>query len=179
VLEAANKLGLSDRLTEILTSDHGEAFGEHGTRFHATTIYDELLRVPLIIHGPQIRARRIKTPVSLVDIAPTLLDMFQLPTPGEYMGQSLTPLLAGKNFEFSRPIAADSRLKRSIVFPGGWKVIHNERLDATEVYNLKRDPKELKNLHPLPELEDEVVLLHAFFEQHRLRKDGYEPPYRK
>lgn len=179
ILGTAARLGLSQRLTLIVTSDHGEAFGEHGTRFHSTTVYDELLRVPLIIHGPQITPRRIATPVSLVDVAPTVLDLYQLPTPGEYMGQSLAPLLAGQSFQFERPIAADSRLKRAIVFPGGWKVIHNDRMDATEVYDLKRDPGELHNLYPIPKLEDEVVLLHAFFEQHQLRKDGYEPPYRK
>ncbi len=179
VLAAAKKLGMKDRLTVILTSDHGEAFGEHGTRFHATTVYDELLRVPLIIHGPGVVPRKIATKVSLVDIAPTVLDMFQLDTPGEYMGQSLTPLLVGKQVTFSRPIAADSRLKRAMVFPGGWKVIHNQRLNATEIYDLERDQRELKNLYPLPELEDEVILLHAFFEQHRLRDNGYVPPYRK
>ena len=180
ILATAARLGLSMRLTIILTSDHGEAFGEHGTRFHSTTVYEELLRIPLVIHGPQIAPRRIETPVSLVDLAPTILDLYGQPLPGEYMGQSLTPLLAGESFEFDRPIAADSRLKRAIVFPGGWKVIHNERMDATEIYDLKRDPAELHNLFATtPIFDDEVVLLHAFFEQHQLRAGGYEPPYRK
>ena len=60
----------------IVTSDHGEAFGEHQTREHSKTIYEELVRVPLLIRGPGVAAGRIDERVGLIDLGPTILDLF-------------------------------------------------------------------------------------------------------
>ena len=77
-----------------LTSDHGEAFGEHGEIAHSVFVYDTTLRVPLIMTGPGVPQAGIDTPVSLVDVAPTALGLLgaeRLDTDGVDLG----PLMAG------------------------------------------------------------------------------------
>lgn len=181
VLDEVRRLHLSERVYLVISSDHGEAFGEHATRYHATTLYEELLRVPLIVHGPGIAAQTIDEPVSLVDVAPTVLDLFGLSTPGRFMGQSLAPLLARRPFRFARPIVAETRLKQAIVFPDGIKVIVDQRRKTVEVYDLTRDPEEQDDLweHSEEKVRPRVPLLRSFFQQHTLTEGGYKPPYRK
>ncbi len=163
----------------ILSADHGEAFGEHGNKTHGTTLYDEELRVPLLIRTPNRLKRRIKTPVSLVDIGPTLLDAYGLATPGTMMGQSLVPYLRGQEALLKRPIAAETRLKQAMITPDGMKVIVDTRRNTIELYDLTVDPGEQTNLaddHP-ERLAEPLSRLRRFFEVHRLKKPGYEPPY--
>lgn len=175
-----DRLGLAGRTTLIVTADHGEAFGEHDTTQHGTTLYEELLRVPLLVYTPTAKARRVDTPVSLIDLGPTILDLFGAPTPGTYMGQSLVPFLRGESPRLSRPILAEGRLKRALYFPDGLKVITDERRGTVELYDLKRDPEELRNLatEGSTETEPRVGAIDAFFLAHTLKKSGYAPPYR-
>jgi hypothetical protein len=180
VLRALDDLGLNDRTLLIVTSDHGEAFGEHGSKFHGGTLYDELLRVPLAIRGPGVAARRVSTPVSLVDLGPTLLDWFGQATPGAFMGESLMPFLLGGERTFQRPIAAETRLKRMLLFADGYKVIEDVRRKTLELYDLGADPGELHNLADGidPDGERHVLLMRSFFQLHRHHRD-YRVPYVK
>jgi arylsulfatase A-like enzyme len=163
----------------IVSSDHGEAFGEHGTTKHTKTLYEELLRVPLFIRGPGISARNIDEHVSLIDLGPTILDLFGVNTPADFMGQSLVPLLAGRTGHLNRPIVAEGRLRR-VLYWGDLKIIDDPRRKVVEAYDLQKDPRELRNLF---DTDRERVLpalaaLRGFFEVHRLRIDGYEAPYK-
>ncbi len=66
----------------ILTADHGEEFGEHGGHYHGTSVYEEQIRVPLIISAPgSLHARRIAEPVQSIDLLPTLLSALDIPKP--------------------------------------------------------------------------------------------------
>ncbi len=88
-------LALSDEVTVLLTSDHGEEFLEHGRLVHEQ-IYPESLRVPLIVLHPDLRRpRRIRTLVESIDIAPTLYEIAEIPPPS-MSGRSLVPLLMGR-----------------------------------------------------------------------------------
>ena len=83
----------------VLTSDHGEEFGEHGrVGWHSHTLYDELLRVPLILRlpGGEGGGREVTTPVRLIDLAPTLLDLAGVAAPPSFRGRSLLPFLRGR-----------------------------------------------------------------------------------
>jgi arylsulfatase A-like enzyme len=181
IVAAVERNGLGARTFIIVTGDHGEAFGEHNSHYHATTLYDELLRVPLIIRGPKIRGQRIDVPVSVTDVGPTVLDLMHQPTPPSFLGQSLVPLLAGVTTAFERPIVAESgRGMRAMVFPDNFKLILDERNGTLELYDLTADPGELRNLYDRPEAQgkERLARLRAYFDAHEYRNAGYEKPFR-
>ena len=178
---ALAKAGLADRTILVLAADHGEAFGEHQTTWHAVSVYEELLRVPLLVHVPGLASRQVATPVSLLDLGPTVLDLFGQPTPGTYMGQSLVPFLRGATPVLTRTIAAETgRLQRTVVSPDGFKVIEDLRRDTLEAYDLATDPGELVDVvdDPDPRVEARVREMREFFGRNALRREGYRPPYR-
>jgi arylsulfatase A-like enzyme len=78
----------------VFFSDHGEEFWDHGGFEHGHQLFDELLRVPLVVRAPGVAPRRVDAPVSLLDVVPTLLDLLGLPA-GTTDGQSLVPLMQG------------------------------------------------------------------------------------
>lgn len=175
-----------DSILLIISADHGEAFGEHNSRTHGTTMYDEALHVPLIFWSPMTeervvgRARVVDDLVSVIDLGPTILDLFGVATPGHMMGQSLVPYLKGEAPELTRPIIAETRLMRALVTPGRLKLIVDTRSGRAELYDLSRDPKEMKNLIDDEELARKpLAQMRRFFDVHTLRKDGYEPPFVK
>ena len=90
---AAFLRSLSEDAVVVFTADHGEAFGEHGQRFHGSTLFDEELRVPLVLCLPPARnlgpPRSVDTPVSLVDVTPTLLDLLGFDIGYPQHGESL------------------------------------------------------------------------------------------
>lgn len=170
--------GLGARVVWLVSADHGESFGEHGVTFHAKNIYEELVHVPLWIRIPGVKAARIEAPVSTMDLAPTLLDLFGVETPGEYMGQSLVPYLRGdEDVHLWRPIAAETHLKQSLLFADGFKAIRDQRSGTREVYDLKKDPKELKNLidSANPKYQDALDL---FFKVQLNPRYAKQAPYR-
>lgn len=163
----------------MVSSDHGEAFGEHGTKFHTKTLYEELLHVPLIVWGPEIPARAHDERASLIDIGPTVLHMFRQATPAESMGRSLLPLMLGRAERVPRPLIAEGRLRRAY-YKGELKVIEDEVLKLVEIYDLESDPGETTNLFDIdPERTHPAVAeLRAWLAENTLREGGYEPPYK-
>ncbi|MBI2939976.1 MAG: sulfatase-like hydrolase/transferase, partial [Chloroflexi bacterium] len=92
VLDRLEALGLAEDTIVVYTSEHGDMLGEHRMIMKCVP-YEGAVRVPLIIRAPGLPARRIATPVSQVDLVPTLLDLLDLPVPGHVQGTSLVPLL--------------------------------------------------------------------------------------
>lgn len=180
LLEYLDKQSLSSRCLLIVSADHGEAFGEHRMRYHALSVYDELLRVPLLFHHPRLQKAAIGTPVTTLDLSPTILDVFGLPTPGCFMGQSMKSLLLGGTVKFTRPIAADSgRRKQALFFPDGIKVLRDLQTDTVQVFDLRRDPKELHELTDTQrDVEPYIGATERFFETHTLKIPGWKPPWR-
>ncbi len=80
---------LPERAVVALTSDHGEALGEHDAWGHGLNLYQEALRVPLLIRGPGVPAGEVADPVQLMDLAPTLLGLVGVDTPEGMEGRSL------------------------------------------------------------------------------------------
>lgn len=95
LLETLEKSGLQDETIVLVTADHGEAFREHDTLFHTVGLHDEVLHVPLLLRVPGVAPAVIDRPVSLVDLAPTLLELAGAAPLPEIQGQSLVPLLHG------------------------------------------------------------------------------------
>jgi arylsulfatase A-like enzyme len=96
VLDALAKRPFADHTVLIITSDHGEAFGEHGLYRHGFELWEELVRVPLLVYVPGVTPRRVSVRRSAIDIVPTILDIFGVAPPpadrpGAFHGVSLLP----------------------------------------------------------------------------------------
>jgi arylsulfatase A-like enzyme len=150
-----SRLHLADDTVVIVTSDHGEEFGEHGSLGHSRHLYDEVMRVPLIFWGPGRvpEGRRIEGPVSLVDIAPTVLEFTGIPLPPGYRGESLGPLMEGRDrradpIVFGEHIAKDQSLylvARSATHK--WIARQTDRgPEMVEIFDLRADPEERTNI---------------------------------
>lgn len=173
---------LAGRAALVVMADHGEAFVEHGSAYHGATLYEEMVRVPILVEAPGLAAREIDTPVTLLDLGPTVLDLFGAVTPAAFPhGRTLAPLLRGLDQKLDRPIVLDSgRHQRALVFDDGLKVIQDRRHGTLELFDLKVDPGERRNL--VDEIPQEAAarldVLRAFFAVYELRRPGYELPFR-
>ncbi len=114
VLAALEKLPFGARTAVVVTSDHGEAFGEHGMIRHGFELWEELVRVPLIVKVPGVAPRRVTARRSAIDVVPTLLDLFGLPfaprSGSDFLsGQSLLPDLvrSAGAVDAERPVFID------------------------------------------------------------------------
>jgi len=103
-------LEADERTLVILMSDHGEEFQEHG-RFLHDQLYEELLRVPLILRLPSGRSGRVEARISLIDLAPTLLDLLGIDAPAQFQGSSLLPVMEG---EEDRPLIYGEKVVKSL-----------------------------------------------------------------
>ncbi|HET7540755.1 MAG TPA: sulfatase-like hydrolase/transferase, partial [Polyangiaceae bacterium] len=112
VLEALEKSLFYERTAIIVTSDHGEAFGEHGMIRHGFELWEELVRVPLIVRVPGVAARHVRARRSAIDLAPTILDLCGVAPPAPsatdfLSGTSLVPDLSGAAEPPERPVFID------------------------------------------------------------------------
>jgi len=175
VLDDLKDRGLYDNSIIILTSDHGEELFEHGGFSHGYSLHREVLHVPLFIKLPgQGEARVVKTPVSLEDIHPTVVELLDLPLPYAVDGRSLVPLLTGApqdgapEREFLFHVSWDKRCVARSVQRGRFKLVHTERdyagtRDEYALYDLQIDPGETSDLSALE--PDLVAELRAAMEQ--------------
>lgn len=143
-----------DRTVITITSDHGEGLGDRGQPYHATNLHNSQIRVPWIFAGPGITDQRIKQPVGLIDLAPTLLDLAGFVPPGlpQMDGVSLAPLLRGEQPDDPEAGAAyavmleDRSVDRSVaaLVRGRYKLVQEG--DRYELYDLFADPDEDEDL---------------------------------
>lgn len=142
----------------MIVSDHGEEFKDHGKLGHGFSLWNELMRVLMVVSGPDlgIPAREVKTHVSLVDVVPTILDLLGLEVPDGRDGRSLAPLLAEtpsagavreleKRTIFAHRIRHRARAGKETqhmwaAVRGPWKLI--DKPGGKRLYHLERDPAE-------------------------------------
>lgn len=149
-------LDLYDESVIILTADHGEQFNEHGHLGHPGDLYEEQLHVPLIINNLGQTKGIVKQQVSLLDVAPTLVEIAGGKC-SDFIGQSLLstkyqeqPVVSSANFE-----ASSFSYRKS-----GWKLIVKEK-STFELFNLEEDPDEKSNLYPERKALAEKLLAEA------------------
>jgi hypothetical protein len=140
--------GLREDAIVMIISDHGEEFWDHGGFEHGHSLFDELLRVPMVLKGPGVTAGRFSSPTSLLDVAPTLAAMAGVDTAG-MVGMDLRTLASGtaqqafmdRPLSFGRPLYG---LRRWGSLTGGIKyAIHK---GEETLFDLSSDPQELTNL---------------------------------
>jgi len=138
--------GVYDNSLIIITADHGDEFLEHGSVDHAHTLYDELLRVPLIIRFPKGEYRGvIDYQVQTIDLLPTVLEFLGLPAEPHLMGHSALVYKNGVNGHEQAPVFSE-RADLVSIRHGKYKYIYNVELKTGELYDLQNDPGERKNL---------------------------------
>lgn len=143
----------------IFTSDHGEMMGAHRLISKGANAYDDIARIPLIIQPPlnQLVSQQIETPVSHIDLLPTMLDIAGIKAPDILQGESLLPLVTGSNpnkkysvmVSFNRyEIEHDSFggfIPMRAWVSDDYKLVIN-LFDTDELYDRKNDPYEMHNL---------------------------------
>ena len=169
ILAVVDELELTDDTLVAVVGDHGEALGEHGLYFtHDFSLYDEMLRVPLVIRMPgRIPAAAVvEQQVRLLDLAPTFLELLGVDPLRDIEGVSLAPLVEGGTLPFLPAFAESAPYRR--LFPeqtrvyyegnlGKWRMIRTERWkliliphpdgNIYELYDLESDPGETVNLY--------------------------------
>ena len=164
IRELYTELGWSRDTLVVVTSDHGEEFGDHGDTDHGKTLYAEVIDVPLLFWGLEAWTRRgvVEERVSTLDILPTLEDLLGLEAAIPREGSSLVPLLAG-----SDPVRHDRMVYSHLYRKAGTRTLDGERGDlsirsmiradwklilsnarGTQLYDLSRDREERRNRLP-------------------------------
>ena len=135
-----------DRTIFVVVSDHGEAFYEHAQPTHGTALYEEQIRSFLLMRVPGVAPRIVETPVSLLDVAPTLLRMLGLPDHGNFQGRG--DILDASYDGNRRPLflTIQGLTSEDGVLIGPWKYIVNWGARERVVFQLQDDPREQSNL---------------------------------
>jgi len=129
----------------VVTSDHGQAFYEHGFASHASEIFDEVMRVPLIIRAPDLKPGLDRRLAQHVDVAPTILGILGLPAHPSFQGADL--LTAGAEPNHSAYLVAQTPLAYQYgIVRSGYKLIYDDREGRYSLFNLVTDPHEKLDL---------------------------------
>ena len=120
--------------------------------FHGQNLYDEVIKVPLLIRVPGWKPRRVEGPISLVDVAPTYLDLMDISVPQDFEGQSLVATMLGKAPVPDRPIFSEllpytnwKEHHKSLIY-GDKKLIKVFTAGTSELYDIEQDPAEQQNI---------------------------------
>ncbi len=142
--------GVLDNTMVVFTSDHGEELFEHGGFEHGHEMWQELLHVPLVVWGPGVKPGRESEPVSLADVAPTILEWAGVDIPSDFDGLSLWPNLAGERQFPERTLIAEGRLhgdqRAAAAIRWPLKVVVDSDSHPVRAIDLATDPDERADL---------------------------------
>jgi N-acetylglucosamine-6-sulfatase len=167
ILKALEETGQLDRTLVIFTSDNGYFWGEHGLG-DKRAAYEESIRIPLLMRYPKrIAAGSVREQMALnIDIAPTVLELAGLPVPRAMHGRSLLPVLRSEKARFRNSFLTEYFMEKQVPRFPTWQAVRTERwkyihyLDAPagmdELYDLKADPYEMKNLAEDPKFAGDL-----------------------
>lgn len=164
----------------IITADHGEEFGEHGGRYHGTTVYEEQVRVPLIVSAPgSISPVRLTEPVQTIDLLPTVLSALEIPKPPRIRGRDLGPLMTGKA-SAGEGFAFSETEERAMLAIGASRLVCERKLGACRLYDLAKDPTQQRDFaseqrerfEQLRQRLNELTASHGRYEVQGLRAEG-------
>lgn len=172
LLAALRRLALDEETIVVVMSDHGEAFGEHQSRYHASTVYDEQIRVPFLIAIPGVAGRAIEATTSLLDFVPTLTTLLDVDDRRTRHGRDLWPEVLGlaehAGIAYARVDPDTSFLGggRAAIVRANSKLIKDLASGVEEIYDLASDPGETRNLIGDPPADAPLLrgLLHTIEE---------------
>ena len=132
LLDKLGELGLSGNTVVIVTSEHGEELGDHGSfdRFGSGNLHEEAVHVPLIVKmpGKNMNWKRIAAPAQLIDIMPTVLDLLGIRPAAGAQGRSLAPLIGGGETEkdFNKYVHSEAGPRKWAVLSVDWELIYDD-----------------------------------------------------
>lgn len=179
MLDKLESLGLADNTLVVVTSDHGDEFKEHGAKGHQSTLYDEVVRVPLILRWPDRlpAGAVVRGTAGLVGLAPTLCDLAGLPPLTESRAESLRPMWEGQDTD--RPVLMTLDLPTrglhvSAAQQGDAKIFWDENTERGVSFDLGSDPKEVspRGVGSLAEAGSPGRLLVQLRDQARRHRDA-------
>jgi len=129
-------------VTVALVGDHGEELNEHGAIGHSQALYEQLVRVPLLVRSTGLRGAVIDAPVGLIDLAPTLLERVDVPFPESFRGVSLLPVPVARPVVMER---SNNGNWRGLV-DGTSKLMWDVAQQKSALFDLAADPLERSNL---------------------------------
>lgn len=166
LLDQLEKTGDLDNTVIIIMSDHGRYVGAHGYDAHNFAAFEEIYRIPFVAAGPGIPTGKTSDAlVSIHDLAPTLIDLAGGKPLDDIDGRAFTAALhdadaAGFDTAYAEYHGTRFTLTQRIVWDGDWKFVFNG-FDFDELYNLKDDPHELRNLGNDPQHADRIRAMTA------------------
>ena len=179
LIEIVREAGRYDDALIVLTSDHGEAFFEDGRFLHTRLLYDEFLRVPFVVKWPSHVtgfAKSIVDPVSLIDIAPTIIDGLGLTDArAKFQGTSLLPAvfeaasLPRTLYAHTRGIAPPARPAQPwfTLRDGPHKIVFGESVSTAELFDVARDAAEQNNLASTDRLRTQYLVQKLLLQRYR------------
>lgn len=130
----------------MVSADHGEEFGEHGGRYHGTSVYEEQVRVPLVISAPgAVPPQRVSETVELVDLLPTVLGALEVPVPPRLRGRDLGPLLAQQRPAEAGFAYAETE-DQQLLAEGSLRLVCARRIGACRLFDVATDPGQKRDL---------------------------------
>lgn len=163
----------------IVTADHGEEFGDHGGRYHGSSVYEEQVRVPLVVVGPGVKPQRVSEVVQTIDLLPTVLSALAVPRPPRIRGRDLGPLLAGVRQPGPGMAYAETD-EQALYAEGPLRLLCARRVGACKLFDLEQDPTEQRDAsadhadasNRLRQRLRELAASHGQYEQSGLRAEG-------
>jgi arylsulfatase A-like enzyme len=172
IIRYLDKQGLMDRVILIITADHGEAFMQHGHMVHSkSNLYDEMLHVPFVIKFPErigMKNVRVLSLASLIDVAPTVLEMMGVKAEAAFKGQSLLPAILENREVRSLAYSGTSSDTIRCVRDTRYKYIYNPRA-SDELYDIAHDPLERRNI-----IAKKPIVGHYYLQQLKMLEQGAE-----
>lgn len=145
ILQALKDRGGYDDTIIVFSSDQGLAMGSHGL-FGKQNIYEDGMKVPLIVAGPGIAGGRSDAFAYLLDLLPTVCDLAGVQAPSGVDGKSLAPILRGSSQGVRDAVFLAYRDVQRSIHVGDWKLIRYPQINRSQLFNLKDDPAETRDL---------------------------------
>ncbi len=165
----------------IVTADHGEEFGDHGGRYRGTSVYDEQVRVPLLVDIPGVTSGgRVSQPVQTIDLLPTVLSALSIPVPPRIRGRDLTPLFAASDARVGEGRAVSETDEYTLLAEGPYRLVCARRSGACRLYDTSTDPGQNRDLSAekpeiltsMREKARSLAETHGKYESQGLRAEG-------
>jgi len=175
ILDTLKTRGLAENTIIIFSSDHGLAIGSHGL-LGKQNLYEHSMKSPLVFKGPGIPQNKSSDAlVYLYDIFPTVCDLTQTKVPAGVEGSDLAPIWRGKTDCVRDTLFTTYEDLMRAVRDDRWKLIRYPQINKTQLFDLKNDPSELKDLSEHPEQQTRIQNMLASLKQWQKKTDDQQP----